>query len=273
MKGLFMKGLFFALTVAMLLYSSAQAQFLDIERGNRAFNRGEYDEAKRHYEKVLSEKPTLEEKKEALFNSASADFKKKEYDAAIKQFESLAQNPALSPELRADAHYNIGNALVKRGKDAPVEERMKFYQQALNAYKQALALNPRDRDAKENYEFTRSLLQREKQQQQQRQQNQRDKDSQKDNPNDPKRSDQPQNQNQNQPPPESEQGEKKNEEPPKDNSNPKQPSEEKSPPKPQNFTPEEAEQILNALKKNEKEMLKKYQMKKSNASAKPEKDW
>jgi len=271
MKGLFMKGLFFALTVAMLLYGSAQAQFLDIERGNRAFNRGEYDEAKRHYEKVLSEKPTLEEKKEALFNSASADFKKKEYEAAIKQFESLAQNPALSPELRADAHYNIGNALVKRGKDAPVEERMKFYQQALNAYKQALALNPRDRDAKENYEFTRSLLQRE--QQQQRQQNQRDKDSQKDNPNDPKRSDQPQNQNQNQPPPESEQDEKKNEEPPKDNSNPKPPSEEKSPPKPQNFTPEEAEQILNALKKNEKEMLKKYQMKKSNASAKPEKDW
>jgi Tetratricopeptide repeat. len=255
----------------MLLYGSAQAQFLDIERGNRAFNRGEYDEAKRHYEKVLSEKPTLEEKKEALFNSASADFKKKEYEAAIKQFESLAQNPALSPELRADAHYNIGNALVKRGKDAPVEERMKFYQQALNAYKQALALNPRDRDAKENYEFTRSLLQRE--QQQQRQQNQRDKDSQKDNPNDPKRSDQPQNQNQNQPPPESEQDEKKNEEPPKDNSNPKSPSEEKSPPKPQNFTPEEAEQILNALKKNEKEMLKKYQMKKSNASAKPEKDW
>ncbi len=269
MKGLFMKGLLFALAVAMLLYSSAQAQFLDIERGNRAFNRGEYDEAKRHYEKVLSEKPTLEEKKEALFNSASADFKKKEYEAAIKQFESLAQNPALSPELRADAHYNIGNALVKRGKDAPVEERMKFYQQALNAYKQALALNPHDRDAKENYEFTRSLLQRE--QQQQRQQNQRDKDSQKDNPNDPKRSDQPQNQNQ--PPPESEQGEKKNEEPPKDHSNPKQPSEEKSPPKPQNFTPEEAEQILNALKKNEKEMLKKYQMKKSNASAKPEKDW
>ncbi len=272
MKGLFMKGLFFALAVAMLLYGSAQAQFLDIERGNRAFNRGEYDEAKRHYEKVLSEKPTLEEKKEALFNSASADFKKKEYEAAIKQFESLAQNPALSPELRADAHYNIGNALVKRGKDAPVEERMKFYQQALNAYKQALALNPRDRDAKENYEFTRSLLQRE-QQQQQRQQNQRDKDSQKDNPNDPKRSDPSQNQNQNQPPPESEQGEKKNEEPPKDNSNPKPPSEEKSPPKPQNFTPEEAEQILNALKKNEKEMLKKYQMKKSNASAKPEKDW
>ncbi len=263
----------FLLLVALTVFvcSPARAQFLDIQRGNRAFNRGEYDDAKRHYEKVLSEKATLEEKKEALFNSASADFKKKEYDAAIKQFESLVQNPALSSELRADAHYNIGNALVKRGKDAPVEERMKFYQQALNAYKQALALNPRDRDAKENYEFARSLLQREKEQQQQRQQNQQDKNSQKDNPNDPKRSDQQQNQNQ--PPPESEQGEKKNEEPPKDNSHPNPPSEGNSQPKPQNFTPEEAEQILNALKKNEKEMLRKYQMKKSNASAKSEKDW
>jgi tetratricopeptide (TPR) repeat protein len=265
---------FLGLTVfAVFFYSYAQAQFLDIERGNRAFNRGEYDDAKRHYEKVLSEKATLEEKKEALFNSASADYKKREYEAAIKQFESLAQNPALSTELRADAHYNIGNALVKRGKDAPVEERMKFYQQALNAYKQAMALNPRDRDAKENYEFTRSLLQREKERQQQREQNRQDRNPQDDNPKDPKRPDQQQSQNQNQQQQESEQGEKKNEEPPKDSPNPNQPPEEKSQPKPQNFTPEEAEQILNALKKNEKEMLRKYQMKKSNASAKPEKDW
>ncbi|PIO49079.1 MAG: hypothetical protein CMR00_01715 [[Chlorobium] sp. 445] len=82
--------------VVMLSHSAALGQFLDIERGNRAFNRGEYDEAKRYYDKVLTEKEKLEEKKEALFNSASVDYKKKEYENAIKQFESLAQNKDLS---------------------------------------------------------------------------------------------------------------------------------------------------------------------------------
>lgn len=258
--------------VVMLSHSAALGQFLDIERGNRAFNRGEYDEAKRYYDKVLTEKEKLEEKKEALFNSASVDYKKKEYENAIKQFESLAQNKDLSPELRADAHYNIGNALVRRAKDLPVEEQMKFYQQALNAYKQALELNPRDREAKENYEFVRSMLRQEEERQRQREQNRRDKNQQDEKPQDQKNSDNQRNQNRQDQ--ESEKNEKKDEkEKQKESEQNPEPRENRNEPMPQNFSKEEAERILNALKEHEKELLKKYQMKKSAGSAKPEKDW
>lgn len=261
----------FALLIA-LWQSGAEAQFLDIQRGNRAFHRGDYDEAKRYYDKVVAEKEKLDEKKEALFNGASADYKKKNYDAAIKQFESLAQNKELSDALRADAHYNIGNALVKRGKDSPVEERMKLYEQALNAYKQSLALNPRDIEAKENYEFVRSLLQREKERQKQREQDRQDKNQQNEKQQDQKNSDnQRDQQKQNQEPDKSEKKDEKEEQ--KEPSQNPEPKDNQNEPKPQNFSKEEAERILNALKENEKELLKKYQMKKSASSAKPEKDW
>ncbi|MFN3385911.1 MAG: tetratricopeptide repeat protein [Candidatus Thermochlorobacter sp.] len=269
-----MQGQKFIVLIAlvMLSHSAALGQFLEIQRGNRAFNRGDYDEAKLYYDKVLTQKQKLEERKEALFNSASVDYKKKDYEGAIKQFESLAQNTDLSPELRADAHYNIGNALVRRAKDMPVEEQMKLYQQALNAYKQALALNPRDREAKENYEFVRSLLRREEERQRQREQNRRDKNQQDEKQQDQKNSDTQRDQNRQDQ--ESEKNEKKDEKEKqkKSEQNP-EPRENQNEPMPQNFSEEEAERILNALKENEKELLKKYQMKKSAGSAKPEKDW
>lgn len=267
------RPIFIALSLLITLWQgAAQAQFLDIQRGNRAFNRGDYDEAKRYYDKVVAEKEKLDEKKEALFNSASVDYKKKDYDAAIKQFESLAQNEKLSNELRADAYYNIGNALVKRGKDSPVEERMKLYEQALGAYKQALALNPRDREAKENYEFVRSMLRREEERQRQREQNRQDKNQQDEKQQDQKNSDNQRNQNRQDQ--ESEKNEKKDEkEEQKESTQNPEPKENQNEPMPQNFSKEEAERILNALKENEKELLKKYQMKKSAGSAKPEKDW
>lgn len=262
--------------IALLLAFSvigqvANAQFLDIERGNRAYNRGEYDEAKRYYEKVISEKSAIEEKKEALFNQASVEYKKRNYTEAIRQFETLAQNEALSADLRADARYNIGNALVQQGRTAPVEERMNLYRQALDAYKEAIRLNPKDRDAKENYEFVRSLLRKEEERQKQREQNkQQQSNNQDDKPKDANRPE-------NQPDPSQQNPERapnnQENDPTKDPQASSQPQETSPMPKPQNFSQEEAERILDALKDNEKGMLKKYQAKKSAATARPEKDW
>ncbi|MCS7210066.1 MAG: tetratricopeptide repeat protein [Chloroherpetonaceae bacterium] len=255
-----------------LMWHTAQAQFIDIERGNRAYNRGEYDEAKRYYDKVASEKSSLEEKKEALFNQANVEYRKRNYAEAIKQFESLAQNPSLSADLRADAHYNIGNALVQQGRNAPVEERMNLYRQALSAYKEALSLNPKDYDAKTNYEFVRSLLHREEQRQKQREQHRQHQqndqsDKQKDTPNSDT---QPDPHKQDAKPPQGEQNDAAPPPPPQDASGAQ---DKPQMPKLQNFSPEEAERILDALKDNEKGMLKKYQAKKSAGSVRPEKDW
>ncbi len=83
--------------------------------------------------------------------------------------------------VRADAYYNIGNALLK-GQD---------YQSAIKAYIEALKLNPDDAEAKHNLSYALRMLQQ--QQQQQQQQNKNDKQQQ-----DKKQDQQQQQQNQQQ---------------------------------------------------------------------------
>ncbi|MBF0137395.1 MAG: VWA domain-containing protein [Magnetococcales bacterium] len=62
----------------------------------------------------------------------------------------------------ADGHYNRGNALAQQGK----------LQEALQAYEQALAMNPAMEDAKANRQLVQKVLEKQQQQQKQKQQGQ-----------------------------------------------------------------------------------------------------
>ena len=89
----------------------------------------------------------------------SAAYKAGDYETAINQFVDFDD---------ADSHYNRGNALAHSGDlDAAIE-----------AYDQALALNPEMEDAQANKELLEQLKQQQEQQeQQQQQQQQQDSDS------------------------------------------------------------------------------------------------
>ncbi|MEO5371120.1 MAG: VWA domain-containing protein [Magnetococcus sp. DMHC-1] len=71
----------------------------------------------------------------------------------------------------ADGHYNRGNALAQQGK----------LQEALQAYEQALAMNPAMEDAKANRQLVQKVLEKQQQQQKQKQQGQQQQQQQQQN--------------------------------------------------------------------------------------------
>ena len=84
---------------------------------------------------------------EATFNLSDALYKQERYDEAGKLAASAAQQLAADPSRReeaAQAFFNQGNALFKQRK----------LQEALEAYKNSLKLNPGDMEAKFNYAYT-----------------------------------------------------------------------------------------------------------------------
>ena len=88
-----------------------------------------------------------------------ADYRKGDYEAAVEDFSSSGG---------AEAAYNKGNALAKLGK----------FQEAIDAYDQALKGQPGMEDAEYNREAVKKLLQQQKQEEQNQQGKQGNKDQQ-----------------------------------------------------------------------------------------------
>jgi tetratricopeptide (TPR) repeat protein len=86
----------------------------------------------------------------AGYNLASVLYRQDNFDEAGKQLEPLQEVAAALPE-GADYFYNLGNIAVRK----------KDWQSAVEAYKQSLLRNPGDLDAKENYIYARLMLENE----------------------------------------------------------------------------------------------------------------
>lgn len=127
------------------------------DKGQRAFQKGEYQTALRHYERVLQKHPDWEA---AHFGKGAALYKTQRFNEALLEFEKSLS--IKDDKQKAAVLYNLGNTLFQSGRIA----------ESLQFYKRALELNPRDFDAKHNYELARLALQQQKQQpsQQQKQQ-------------------------------------------------------------------------------------------------------
>lgn len=91
---------------------------------------------------------------------ASAHYQAGNYDQAAQHFAQLPEN--------AENRYNLGNALAQSGQ----------LQQAIDAYTQALSLQPDFPQAEENKALVEALLQQQEQQQQEQSQNQQNSEQQ-----------------------------------------------------------------------------------------------
>jgi len=130
----------------------------------RLYAAGKYDDAAAKYNQALVDEPDS-----ALlhFNLGDAEYRRNQYDAALRAFASLPDDAA--------AQYNQGNALYQMGlaaEQAKPQEALQKWAEALVAYRRAIASDPADEDAKFNYEWvTRKIeeLQKKLQEQQQNQ--------------------------------------------------------------------------------------------------------
>ncbi|MBE6188344.1 MAG: tetratricopeptide repeat protein [Rikenellaceae bacterium] len=140
-----------------------------VRKGNRQYERKDYDSSIDNYSRALRHDPTSFE---AKFNTANVQFRKafvdslqmdvKMLEKAEKSLRKLAQDSTRTDIERADVAYNLGNSLFAQQK----------FKEALTCYRDAMRLNPEDKEAKYNYALTKEMLKQQQQQQQQQEQNQ-----------------------------------------------------------------------------------------------------
>ena len=213
-----------AATVALLLVAitaSAQTDRQYIREGNKQFRVGQYDKAEVSYRKAVEKNP---KNPQAAYNLGNALMAQKKDSAAVQQFEQ-ATRIETNPLRKAAAYHNMG----------VICQTHKMYGEAIEAYKNALRLNPNDDETRYNLVLCKKQKQKQDQNQQQ---NQNNKDDQK---KDNQKKDDQKDQN-------------------KDKKDDKQQQQQQKP----QMSKDNAEQLLNAAIQNEKmtqDKMKKQQQK------------
>ena len=146
-----------ASTVTLAACSQAAEKLNDV--GNEAFHMQDYGAALAAYEQAKQESP---EQAEPHFNMANTHYRQQNYPEAQKEIEQtlLKDDGALTQ----DSIYNLGNTFFQSEQ----------FEQAVEAYKEALRLNPDDVEAKHNLELALQMLQQQQQQQEQQDQQQQE---------------------------------------------------------------------------------------------------
>lgn len=145
MKMKYLLAGFCTLLLAVGASAQQQPERSLVRKGNRQYNKGNYDPAIKRYEEALKIVPG---QFEATYNMGNALYKAKRYDKAAETLQQAAADSLRTDAERAHAFYNLGNAQFQQKK----------YQEALESYKQSLRLNPADRETKYNYAYTKHLL-------------------------------------------------------------------------------------------------------------------
>ena len=148
---------------ALLLLSAAafgQADRRDVRAGNRKFRKGDYKAAEIDYRKAVVKDSTS---MAGSYNLSNDLYRQEGFEDAGKAMEAAARGAAnvsawpdaapkqlrKSVDSASDVFYNSGDIALQQ----------KDYAAAVEAFKQALLRRPDDLDAKENYIYAKLMLQ------------------------------------------------------------------------------------------------------------------
>lgn len=115
----------------------------DNAAANRLFQRGEYAAALEAYQRLLAQRPDVPE---LAYNAGNALHRLENYERAVAETQRAL--PPKSAKLGAATYYALGNHLLA----------LQRLDEAYEAYKSALLLDPNDADAKHNLELTLLLM-------------------------------------------------------------------------------------------------------------------
>lgn len=235
---------YFILLIMSALPLSAQVDRKEVRAGNRKFRKGDFVASEIDYRKAVL-KDSLSVAGE--YNLASSLYRQQNYEEAAEAL-GRADAEVAGTSHAGDYYYNEGDVALQR----------KNYSAAVNAFKQALLLNPGDIDAKENYIYAKEMLKNQQGdgggQDNQDQQNQQEQN------------DQNQDQNQNQ----DDQNDQNQDQQNQDQQQQQQPQ-----PQEQNISQQQARQMLKAIQAQEKETQDKVKKEKAAMlkSRRKEKNW
>ena len=234
---------------------SAQSDRSEVRAGNRDFKKGLYREAEIDYKRALiADSASVT----AKYNLGNALYKAESYNEAELYFKDLGDTlKNLSKSKASDYFHNSGNLALKQKK----------YQEAVEAFKESLRLEPDNFETKSNLAYAQKMLkdqqqnqQSQNQQQQQQDQNQ-DQNQQNQDQNDDQQNDQNRDQNQDQ--------NQNNDQDQQDQDQQQQPQAQ-----PQ-ISPQAAQQMLQAIEDKEKQTQDKVKKAKAlkEKSKEKEKNW
>ena len=235
------------LLLSCALSASAQADRHDVRAGNRKFKKGQFKEAEIDYRKaVVRDSTSLK----AQYDLASALYRQQDFAGAAKALESVREQESLP----AQYHYNAGDVACAQ----------KDWQAAVDAFRQALLLDPGDLDAKENYIYAKKMLENQQNGGGGGNDNQQDQNQDQQNQNQDQNKDQDKNQNQDQNQQDQQQGQQ-------DQQQDQQDQQDQQP----QISPQQAQQMLRAIQAKEKETQDKVNKEKAALlkSRQKEKNW
>ena len=216
-----------------------------IRKGNTAYKDSSYNDAEQLYREALMKDQSSYE---ASFNMADAIYKQERYSEANSLFKALSEKTDDKIK-KSESYHNLGNSLLKEQK----------LDEAIEAYKNALRNNPKDLDTKHNLAYAMRMK---NQSQEQEKEEQKEEEKEEDNKE------------------EKEEQEKKKKikvktKMKKENNQKKRKKKNPNNLKiPNEMTEEEAQQILDALQQQEKELQEDLQKKKQQGvKLKILKDW
>lgn len=158
----------YCITILFLLITLslfAQKANNDIQKGNKAYHKGDYNKAIENYKNALRKQP---ENNVARFNLANALQKKNETEQSEKNYDEIIKAADVN-SLKSESNYNKALAFVKE----------KNLANAIDAFRESLKENPSDDDARENLQKAMNEYKKQQQQnqpkpkQQPKQQNQK----------------------------------------------------------------------------------------------------
>ena len=232
-----MKNTLFILSLLMCITSFAQNKKSFLRDGNELYTDSSYNDAEMQYRKSLEKD---QDYFNASFNLADAVYKQERYEESSALFDALIDNAPTENAL-AKVYHNLGNSLTQEQK----------LEEAIEAYKNALRINPNDAETRHNLALSKKQKQEQERQEEKKEENKEEKkDQEKD-----KEGEDKQEQNKEQ---EKEDEEKEN-----------QPEEKK-----EEMSKEDAEKMLEAIQQEEKELQEELQKKKVKGKrVKVLKDW
>jgi len=174
----------------------------------KEYEAGDYRAAVREYEKLLERNPN---DPRLHYNAGTSAYRNQQYDRATNSFQAALRAPDL--DLQQRSYYNLGNTFYQLGEQNPApDQRMEHWEQALQHFESAVKLNGQDKDARHNTAYVRKKLEELKKQQPkpEQQKPQSNPDDQKKDPPEPKDPSQKENQKQEDKSDSQEQGDNKN---------------------------------------------------------------
>lgn len=144
----------------------AQKGTQQVREGNNAYEEGDYDAAMEHYQKALELNPDLYE---AVYNAANTAYQQQNMEEAATRYGQAA-NMARTDQGKVAAYHNLGNALLNQKK----------FKESVEAYKNALRLDPTADDTRYNLSYALQKLREQEQKQNKDKQDKENQDQNKD---------------------------------------------------------------------------------------------